>query len=132
MSKTPRPTEAPTGAQLEVLEIINAAGNDGLTAVEVWNRLNEGREVARTTVITLLQRLEQRGWLKRVGDGRGAIYQPLFPLEQASARIADGFLGRFFDGSASKMVLNLLGNGRLSEEEITNLRSILQKAEEQP
>jgi len=130
MSKSPRPSELPTGAQMEILEAVAAAGDRGLSAPEVWTKLSEGRDVARTTVITLLQRLEQRGWLSRQGDGRGAIYRSLHAPEQATARIADGFLGRYFEGSASKFVSNLLGEGQISQDELERLRSIIAKAVE--
>lgn len=130
MSNNPHPSEPPTGAQLEILETVSHAGPKGMTAAEVWSQLSKGREVARTTVITLMQRLEQRGWISREGDGRGAIYRSLHAPEQASARIADGFLARFFDGSPSKFVLNLLGEGRISEDELERLKVILREAEE--
>lgn len=128
MSKNQRPTEAPTGAQLEILEILSQA-KDGMTAAEVWAKLNQTREAARTTVITLLQRLELRGWLDRDGEGRGAVYRCAHAPEEATAKIADGFLDRYFEGSASKLVLNLLGEGKLSREEIGRLRAVLDRAE---
>lgn len=124
MSNNPEP---PTGAQLEILEVLAEAGP--LTAAEVWARMSVDKEIARTTVITLLQRLESRGWLVRAGAGRGAVYRSLHTAENATASIADGFLGRYFDGSASKLVHNLLGEGKLSAGEVARLREILDEAE---
>ena len=127
MSKSP--IETPSGAQLEILQRVSNSPK-GLTAAELWAEMNADKAVARTTVITLLQRLELKGWLSKTGEGRGAVYLCLHAPEHATAKIADGFIDRFFGGSASKLVLNLIGNGKLSGEEIDRLKEILAEAEE--
>lgn len=129
MSKSRRPEDAPTVAQLEILNVI-AKSADGMTAAEVWQQIQSERPIARTTIITLMQRLQDRGWLSREGEGRGAVYRALYQPEQATSAIVDGFLGRYFGGSPTQMMMSLLGSGRLSEKEISNLKQLLEAAEE--
>ncbi len=126
MSKSHRPEEAPTGAQLEILQIISKS-DDGMTAAEVWQHIQSQRPIARTTIITLMQRLQERGWMSREGEGRGAIYRALYNPEEATNAIVDGFLGRYFGGSPASMMMSLLGAGRVSEEELSRLRELLAK-----
>ncbi|MBX3119666.1 MAG: BlaI/MecI/CopY family transcriptional regulator [Fimbriimonadaceae bacterium] len=130
MSKSLHPEEAPTGAQMDLLKIV-AKSKEGMTAVEVWQHIQTQRPLARTTVITLLQRLQERGWLSKEGEGRGAIYHSLYQPEDATTAIVDGFLGRYFGGSPAKMMMNLLGSGKLSNDEISRLRKLLDEAEEE-
>lgn len=130
MSKSLHPEEAPTGAQLEILQIV-AKSDGGMTAAEVWQSIQTQRPIARTTVITLLQRLQDRGWLAREGEGRGAVYRALYEPDQATTAIVDGFLGRYFGGSPAKMVMSLLGSGKLSNDEISRLKKLLDEAEEE-
>ena len=98
-----KPKGGLTGTQLEIMEIFWRRSPVEATAVEVWQELQSSRTVARTTVLTLLQRLERRGWLTREGEGRGAIYRPAARPEETSARLATDFLASYFGGSASRL-----------------------------
>lgn len=134
MAKANRKTSAGPGAkprgkltpsQLEVMEVLWAADGSGLKVAEIWRALSETREVARTTVLTTLQRLEKRGWLQR-GDSDPVVrYQAVVGREAASGSLAAGFVDEFFEGSASRLVMSLLGSGRIKKAELARLRRLL-------
>ena len=63
-----RSTQPPLSeAQLEIMNVVWDRGE--ATVAEVWKALAARRKVARNTVQTMIARLEERGWLKRRGDG---------------------------------------------------------------
>jgi BlaI family transcriptional regulator, penicillinase repressor len=117
-----------TSDQLEIMHTLWSADKP-LTAAEVWQEVARGKDVARTTVITLLKRLGSRGWLHQEGDGRGATYFPTCAEDDTTVRMSHDFLNRFFDGSPSRFVMNLLGSRTVSAEEAAALRKLLEEYE---
>ena len=59
------PEGALTAAQFEIMEFVWKHGRRGATVAEVWQEISKTRDVARTTVLNLVDRLERRGWLRR-------------------------------------------------------------------
>jgi len=128
---TERPKGSLTGAQLEIMRIIWSRSTAEATAVDVWQALQEVRPVARTTVLTLLQRLEKRGWLTREGEARGAVYRAAARPEETATRLATDFLDAYFGGSASRLVMSLLGGSGVSAEEAQQMRALLEAYEKE-
>lgn len=126
-----KPKGGLTGTQLEIMEIFWRRSPAEATAAEVWQELQSSRTVARTTVLTLLQRLERRGWLTREGEGRGAIYRPATRPEETSTRLATDFLASYFGGSASRLVMSLLGGRTVTPEEARKMREMLEAYEQE-
>src|SRR4029078_3512818 len=59
-----------TAAQYEIMDAAWPAAKEGITVAEMWQRISESRSIGRTTVLNQVDRLEKRGWLKRLpGDG---------------------------------------------------------------
>ncbi|MCA9254480.1 MAG: BlaI/MecI/CopY family transcriptional regulator, partial [Phycisphaerales bacterium] len=101
----------------------------GVAVADIWEAISQGRRVARTTVLTVIQRLEQRGWLRR-RQARGATrYVATTDRGRTVGRVADAFIQEFFDGSATELVRSLLGTGRLKPAEVNRLRAMLDEAD---
>ena len=68
-------TEPPalSEAQLEIMQIVWQG--DEVTVTVVWSELAKRRAVARNTVLTLMDRLEKKGWLKRRAEGQTHYYR---------------------------------------------------------
>ena len=116
-----------TGTQLEIMEVVWDAPEPGIKAAEIWAELCERREVARTTVLTMVQRLEKRGWLVRASDDKVVRYRAALSREVCAGNLAAGFLDEFFDGSAAQLVMSLLGSRRIKTAELNRLRKLLDK-----
>ena len=110
-------------------EIMQAAWNaeQGATVAEIWGAIADQREVGRTTILNLVDRLEKRGWLSRRKVDGVFRYMPTVDRETAAAHVAGEFVDAFFSGSASDLVMSLLGSQRISRDEVEQLRSILEK-----
>ena len=66
----PDPKGSLTAAQYEIMTAIWQAGEAGISVADIWQAIGQSRSIGRTTVLNQVDRLEKRGWLKRVpGDG---------------------------------------------------------------
>ena len=117
-----------TATQYEILEVVWSHGNEGASVAEIWRAVSAQRPVGRTTVLNLVDRLEKRGWLIRCHGQRPLRYVAAQDRSTTDAFLAGSFVDDFFSGSASGLVMSLLGSKRLTHEEIERLRSVLEQA----
>lgn len=118
-----------TPAQHEILEVVWEAADQGATVAEIWQAVSTRRSVGRTTILNLVDRLEKRGWLRRRNDSEGANrYFATLSRERTAASLAKEFLNDFFEGSASNLVMSLLGSNKLSKSELQRLRAVLEQS----
>ena len=84
--------------------------------------------MGRTTVLNLVDRLEKRGWLARRQAQGVYRYQASLDREETTQALASGFVDDFFGGKASELVMSLLGNRRITKDELERLRQLIDKA----
>jgi predicted transcriptional regulator len=125
MAKRKEPATLPSDAQVEVLNIIWDRGE--ATVGEVWQAFAAQRPVARNTVVTLVSRLEEKGWLRRRTEGNVLRYSALVPRQAAQRQIAQRLVDTAFGGSTEGLIMTLLGSGDLSEGEAERIRAMLEK-----
>ena len=116
-----------TPAQFEILQLLWQS-QKGLSVAEVWETIRDQRDVSRTTVLNLIDRLEKRQWLTREKVDGVFRYLPTVERAATEARLAHEFVGEFFHGSPASFVLSLLGSDRISPSELRRLRSLLRDA----
>lgn len=121
-----RPTSKhPTELELEVLKIL---WRDGPASVrQVRDALAETRDLAYTSVMTVMNIMANKGYLKRRKDGPVYTYQPSVTEEQTVRDMLGDLVDRAFDGSASAVVLNLLERSDLDEGELKKLRVLINR-----
>jgi predicted transcriptional regulator len=111
-------------AELEVLKVLwdHASG----TVREVNAVLQQqGRRWAYTTVQTLLQRLEAKGFVRSDKSGSAHVYRASVSREALLSRRLRALADQFCDGTASPLIQALVGDSRLSAAEIHELRQLL-------
>ena len=86
---------------------------------------------SRSTTLTMLKRMTEKGLIACEDNGRMRVYVPLVERETAVKKETDNFLKRVYHGSASMLVNSFIKRQRLSAEELSELRQILDKAEEE-
>nr|WP_296461383.1 BlaI/MecI/CopY family transcriptional regulator [uncultured Acetatifactor sp.] len=86
---------------------------------------------SRSTTLTMLKRMTEKGLIACEDNGRMRVYVPLIERETAVKKETDNFLKRVYHGSASMLVNSFIKRQRLSAEELSQLRQILDKAEEE-
>lgn len=83
---------------------------------------------SKSTIVTMVTRLESKGAVTHAEGGRARLYSPAVPREQAALEETESLLRRVYRGSVGMMV-NTLADGRgLSDEDIEELSAVLEKA----
>ena len=97
------------------------------TVRDVYESLLERRKIAYTTVMTMMNILEQKGYLKKAQKDRAYVYQATRPQKQVIRGMVREFVDRVFNGSAEPLLLHLVEDRRLSEEDLQEIRRIMQR-----
>ena len=126
------PREADIGeAELEVLQTLWEHGP--ATVRDVMNVLHErGRQLAYTTVLTFLTRLEQKGCVTSDKSDLAYVYRPKVTRDKVSRTRLDAVLESFYDGSPGPLVLQLIREGKFTKDEITELQDVIDELEAKP
>lgn len=112
-------------AELELMMIIWDAEKP-VTRVEIEEKLSEDRDVLPNTILTLLTRLEKRGFLKKVRDGKINYYSALVDKEPYLKEASQGILNRMFKGSLKNFAAALYDGEEMSEEDAAELMEFLE------
>lgn len=119
-----KPENKLTPVQFEIMRTVWES-ETGATVAEIWEKIGKPRDVARTTILNLVGRLEKRGWLKRKKQSGAFRYFATVDQETASGDVAGRFVDDFFGGSTSELVMSLLGNEKISKSELDQLRKLI-------
>jgi BlaI family penicillinase repressor len=117
----------PTDRELEALKVLWEQGE--ATVREVCDALNSaGEDLAYTTVLSLLQVMEQKGLVSHRREGKAYVYLPRIERDATLGQLAAGFLERVFDGSLDEYLVHALGSRSVSKAELSVLEAMLAKA----
>lgn len=100
------------------------------TVREVYEVLLERRQIAYTTVMTMMNILEEKEYLHRSKEGRAHVYEPLQPKGEVISSMVDDFVSRVFDGSARPLVAGLVRENRLSKRDLEEIARLIEEAED--
>ena len=106
-------------------------GRGPRTAMELVAELGERVGWAKSTTLTTLRRMEEKGLVKAEAVGRARHYTPAVERQGAAARETRSFLDKAYRGSVGLMVSSMVEDRALSREEIDRLYEILRQAEEE-
>lgn len=114
-------------SELEIMQIIwkNPAPVSRMTIEDALQKIHP---LAPTTILTLLTRLCEKGFLSLEKDGRTNLYTPLFSEREYLAAESRSFLDRLFGGSVAGFATALCDSG-IAKEELEELRRLLEKGE---
>ena len=115
-----------TERELEVMHVFWTRGQS--TAAEIRNELAAaGRDLAYTTVATLVRILTEKGFLEQTNAERPFLYRPARSFEDVSGSIVGDVVERVFRGSREQLLVRLLEQRRLSAKERAMLEAILRE-----
>ena len=119
----PKPTEG----ELELLTILWERGQ--ATVREIFDAVNTTRPVVYTGVLKLLQIMADKGILARDESQMKHIYRVAEDEQKTKDHLLEKFVNSMYKGSASKLVMQLLGNKKASKEDMASIKEILDKLE---
>lgn len=114
-------------AELSVMQAVWAC-EPPVARGEIETILKKSHPMAPTTLLTLLSRLSEKGYLRIEKEGRSARYIPLVKKEDYLSRQSRRFLDQLCGGSIPAFAAALCGGG-LTKEEIAELRRLLDEGE---
>ncbi len=118
----------PTDSELEILQLLWEFGP--MTVREANEKFNLERKVGYTTTLKMMQIMTEKGLLTRDTGERSHIYSPLIQSEEVQSSMLDHLLKTVFKGNRSRLVLQALGQHNASPEEISEIKSMIEKLEE--
>lgn len=114
-------------SELEVMQVLWRL-EPPVPRAEVEREMQRTRPMAQTTLLTLLSRLGEKGFVRIEKRGRGSVYTPLIPQNDYLAAQSRRFIDRICGGSLTAFASALCGSG-LTREEIEELRDLLGREE---
>lgn len=114
-------------AELEIMQVVWAL-DPPVARIEIEAVLKDSYPLAPTTILTLLSRLEERGFLRVEKSGRSNHYTPLISRRDYLASQSRSFLDQLFHGDLAAFATALNDSG-LSQAELTTLRDLLERDE---
>ena len=119
-------SEHPTELELSILKVLWQKAPK--TVDEVRESLAAaGRELAHSSVITIMNIMVRKKYLKRAKNGRAFEFTPLLAEDSVGRSMLQDLMTRVFDGSAQSLVLQLLETADVDSEELAAIRQIINR-----
>ncbi len=123
-----KPSLAPLGeSEVELLHHVWEAGP--ATVSEIHQRILTTRQVAYTTVMSGLRKLADKGYLDFTQEGNAYVYRAARPAHEVKHNLLSHILEKVFKGSPVDLVESLVNNESLSEKELADIRSMIERME---
>lgn len=120
MKKLPQISEA----EFEVMKIVWE--NAPVSTNDITDRLVQTTDWSPKTIQTLIRRLVSKGALTYEKNGRVFVYTPKVSEDEYLRQKSSSFISRYFGGDFSAMFSSYLGNDELTDEELKNLKGIIE------
>ena len=121
-----RPTSKhPTELELEILKVLWHIGP--ATVRQVRDELAAIRDLAYTTVMTMMTIMDKKGYVQRKKDGRSFIYEAKYHEQKASKNMLQDIVDRLFGGSTTAVMQHLLETSEIDDEELKLIRSLINR-----
>ena len=119
-----RPAKATlTDQELEIMKVVwdlNQA-----TVRDVYQKLLEHRQIAYTTVMTMMKILEDKGHLKKNQQERAYVYTPTQPQQAVISGMVREFVNRVFNGSAEPLLMHLAAEEKISDADLAEITRLV-------
>jgi BlaI family transcriptional regulator, penicillinase repressor len=114
--------------QLDLMRVLWRGG--ALSVAEVTEALAD-RDLAHTTVATLLSRLEKRGVVEASRDGRMLVYRPCVTEAQVRRNMVSSLIAQVFRGDPKALLAHLVSEREVAQSDLEQVRALLQRADEE-
>jgi BlaI family penicillinase repressor len=114
-----------TEQELEIMKIVWAL--ETATVRQVYEELLKSRNVAYTTVMTMMKILEEKKHLRKTAVDRAYVYKPTQPKGKVIGGMVQEFVNRVFDGSAAPLLLHLVEEHKLSAKDLAEIDALRKK-----
>lgn len=117
----------PTDSELEILAILWEKGPS--TVRDVHESLAKIKDVGYTTTLKLMQIMFDKKLLKRDASARTHVFEAAVTKEQTQGQMVKKIIDSVFNGSATQLVMQALGNHKASAEELEQIKQYIKQME---
>lgn len=117
------PSIKPTESELEILQVLWQKGK--ATVREVHETLTANKETGYTTTLKLMQIMNEKGLVTRDDSSRTHIYEASSDKANTQKFLLNKFISNLFGGSSTQLVMQALGNSKVSADELNQIQSLL-------
>jgi BlaI family transcriptional regulator, penicillinase repressor len=121
-------SDTPTEQELEIMKIIWRLKT--ATVRDVYEAILDRRKVAYTTVMTMMNVLEKKKYLKKRLADRAYVYQVTRSQDQVIGGMVKEFINRVFDGAAEPLLMRLVKDRHLSGKEFEKISQMIRESKE--
>jgi predicted transcriptional regulator len=121
------PEKALTETEFEMMQILWA--HAPCSVREMLTHLAGDRQLAYTSVSTIVRILEQKGYVHSIKNGRGHVYEPIVSKESYQTSSVGRMVERVFDDAPAQLVRNLVSRQKLSANDLSEIRRILNEVD---
>jgi predicted transcriptional regulator len=125
MAKEIRPTES----ELEILQILWKKGPSTVREVNDLLNSEQDRTTGYTTTLKIMQIMYEKGILTRDESQRTHVYTAAVREGKIQSALLDRFLNAAYQGSASKLAIQLLGNHKTTPDELAEIKALIDQLE---
>lgn len=122
-----KPKQKPTDAELALLAVLWQRGPS--TVREIHDSLGAEKETGYTTTLKILQKMTEKGLVRRDESQRSHIYHAAVAAEQTQRQLVRDLLRRAFGGSPANLVVQALASEKASAQELAEIRKLLDELE---
>ncbi|HRH41286.1 MAG TPA: BlaI/MecI/CopY family transcriptional regulator [Pyrinomonadaceae bacterium] len=115
-----------TPLELEIMDVLWETGSSNVQTVQQLLK----RELAYTTVQTMLNILHRKKKVERTLQDRAYFYQPIVSRGQIVKNTVNDLIERLFGGSAENLVMNLLETKKLTPQKLAKLNKLIKESQE--
>ena len=114
------------------LQIMNIVWNKGKATVhDVKDAISRGRKPAYSTILTMMRKLEAKGYLEHDVDERTYVYRATVSRQEVRQSLLADLLERVFEGSPSLLVNSLVEQNKVTDEELREIQKLIGKRRRQ-
>ncbi len=109
--------------ELQIMQVV--WDKDRATVHDVKEALSHGRKPAYSTILTMMRKLEAKGYLEHDVADRTFVYRATISRQQARHSMLGDLLNRVFEGSPSQLVSSLVEQNHVTEDELREIRKLI-------
>ncbi|MCD6013896.1 MAG: transcriptional regulator [Flavipsychrobacter sp.] len=113
----------PTDSELEILNILWEKGPS--TVRDIHAELEKSKDAGYTTTLKLMQIMHDKGLLKRDTGNKSHVYTANVSQEKTQGQLLKRMIDNVYNGSASQLVMQALGNHKADKKELDEIRKYL-------
>ena len=114
-----------TPQELEIMKLVWQRESSSVR--DIYEALLKRRKIAYTTVMTMMNTLETKGYLKKRRLDRAFIYRPTRPKNKVIGGMIREFIDRVFNGSAEPLLVHLVKERHIREEDLKSIMRMLEE-----